>query len=307
MKRELIRKLDGPLAVRTVGLAKSFGQQPALESLDLSVPEGAVYVLVGPNGAGKTTALKALVGLLRMDGGEAEVLGCKLPEGGAEARSRIGFVADSPDFGYPRLRVSALLRHHGSYFPRWNQAYAERLVSALEVPLEGRFGKLSKGQKRRVQLIQALAHRPALLLLDEPTDGLDPLARDRVFGLLAEHLAESPTTALISTHLVHELEGLGDCLGVLDSGRLRAQLRRDLLEQRLWRLRAEVPEDWPGAPSIEDRVLRRQDRGREICWTVWGDPQALAAELAAAGATVRHQVSPTLEEATRDFLSMEPS
>nr|XP_061810387.1 nod factor export ATP-binding protein I-like [Nerophis lumbriciformis] len=170
-----------------------------LDGLGLTVPEGAVYVLVGPNGAGKSTTLKALAGLVRVDGGRAEALGLELPEHGAEARAQIGFVADSPDFGYPRLRVSA-----------------------LEVPLESRFGKLSKGQKRRVQLIQALAHRPALLLLDEPTDGLDPLARDLVFGLLAEHLAESPTTALISTHLVHELEGLADCLGVLDRGQLRA-------------------------------------------------------------------------------------
>ena len=306
MIQELFQQFDDrPAAARTRGLRKRFGAQTALDGLDMTVPEGSVYVLVGPNGAGKTTTLRALLDLTVMDSGTAEVFGLSCVERGAEARARVGFVPDSQEFPYGSLTVDKLLAHHAVYYPSWDQGYARELRRSMEVDGGQRYGDLSKGQARRVQLVMALAHRPPLLLMDEPTDGLDPLAQDRFQSMLADHLAATPTTAIISTHRVHEVEGLGDCLGVLRDGRLVAQLERQRLEQRLVRVRAEVPEGWRAPGELEITVVRRGGRGREIAWTVWDGAEEARERFTAAGATVRQIDRLTLEEATRALLAME--
>ena len=115
---------------------------------------------------------------------------------------------------YDWMEVGDLLRFHAAYYSTWDTAYAKTLVQSLGVKTDDRFGTLSKGESRRVQLVMALAHRPGLLLLDEPTDGLDPVIRDRFFAVLASHLAENETTVLISSHLVYESELFADHLGV---------------------------------------------------------------------------------------------
>ncbi|MDY7092888.1 MAG: ABC transporter ATP-binding protein [Acidobacteriota bacterium] len=298
---------DRDLAVETRGLSRRFGRQTALDGLDLSVPEGAFYLLVGPNGAGKTTTLRCLLDLLPPDSGSRQVCGLPVPEQGPAARSLIGYVADAPEFGYPKLPVARLLSFHARHFETWDAAYAERLIQALDAPTEQKFGKLSKGQARRVQLVMALAHRPALLLLDEPTDGLDPLARDRFLGLLAEHLAEHPTTVVVSTHLPYEVEGLADHLGVLQGGRLLAQLQRQRLEERLHTFRLQLPESWQPPAETETALLRREGRGREVAWTLWGDAESLRRTLAGSGATVRSLDRPTLDQACRILLGLESS
>ena len=306
MRQELFQQFEGrPAAVRTRGLHKRFGAQTALDGLDMTVPEGAVYVLVGPNGAGKTTTLRALLDLTVVDEGTAEIFGLPCVERGAEARARIGFVPDSQELPYDEMAVDSLLSHHAAYYPSWDETYAGELEEKMAIDGNQRYGTLSKGEARRVQLVMALAHRPPLLLMDEPTDGLDPLAQDRFQSMLADHLAQSPTTVLISTHRVHEVEGLGDCLGVLREGRLVAQLERDELERRLVRVRAEVPEGWSPAPELAASIVRRADRGREIAWTVWDDGQRVRGDLEAAGATVRQVERLSLEEATRALLAME--
>ncbi|MCH9651304.1 MAG: ABC transporter ATP-binding protein [Deltaproteobacteria bacterium] len=300
-----LQSLEGsPLAVRTTGLSKSFGAKKALRGLDLAVPEGSVYVLVGPNGAGKTTSLRILLDLVKADSGTSEVLGGATGSEGAWVRAQIGYVPDIHDFGYPELAVGSFLRHHRSYFPAWDETYALRLLSEFDISTEDTFGTLSKGQARRVQLVQAMAHRPPLLLLDEPTDGLDPLARDHLLGLLADHLAGTPTTVLLSTHLVHEVEGLGDHLGVLRGGRLVAQLPRTTLHLGLHHLRATIPEGWQSPPRLLEAAIVCQTQKRDISWTVWGDSEELQAQLSASGADLRHWEALNLEAATRAFLSM---
>jgi ABC-2 type transport system ATP-binding protein len=311
MTPSLFTRPDGPAAVAARGLTKSFGAVRALDGLELTVPEGAVYVLVGPNSSGKTTTLRTLVDLSRPDAGSAEVFGMTAAERGPEVRAAVGFVPETRDAVPGRWTVGRLLDHHARYFPAWDNGYAAELARRLEVQPAARFGTLSKGQARRAQLVLALAHRPPLLLLDEPTDGLDPLARDEVLGLLADHLAASPTTVLVSTHRVHEVEGLGDWLGVMRSGRLTAQLERGELSRRLHRLRAEVPEGWAAPPAVEAAVVRRPPRrpgdgpGREIGWTVWGEPAELTALLGASGATVRSLDPLNLEQAALALLAME--
>ena len=303
---ELLQTFDDrPAAAATRGVRKRFGDRRALDGLEMTVPEGSVYVLVGPNGAGKTTTLRALLDLTVVDDGVAEVFGLPCVERGAEVRARIGYVPDAQDFPYVELSVDALLAHHAAYFPSWDERYAADLKGKMAIDGRQRYGGLSKGEARRVQLVQALAHRPPLLLMDEPTDGLDPLAQDRFQALLADHLAQTPTTVLISTHRVHEVEGLGDCLGVLREGRLVAQLERERLDRRLVRVRAEVPDGWSVTPELTAPVVGRGGRGREIAWTVWSDAEEAHAAFTAAGATVRGVERLNLEEATRALLAME--
>lgn len=288
---------DAPLAVRTRGLAKRYGRAVVLDDVSLQVPEGAVYVLVGPNGAGKSTTFKVLLDLVRADAGAAEVFGLDPRTRGPAVRAQIGYVPERLDWGYGWMRAGRLLEHHARFYPTWDAEYAARLARLFGLRLDQRMRTLSKGQGRRVHLAMALAHRPPLLLLDEPTDGLDPVMVDETLGLLAEHLAETPTTVLVSTHLVHDLDTLADHVGVMRGGRLVMQAPRDVLHRSLRRYRADVPDGWAGAPGLNGAVLRRGGLGREIQWSVWGEERDVVAELVAAGATVRDAAPLTLSDA----------
>lgn len=290
-------------AIATCDVDKRFGDQVALDKLALQVPVGAVYLLVGPNGAGKSTTIKVLLDLVRPDRGTTEVLGLDPRTHGALLRANIGYVPERLDWGYGWMRVGRLLEHHAAYFPTWDATYAARLVELFDVKISRRMQELSKGQARRVHLVMALAHRPALLLLDEPIDGLDPFMRDETLGALAEHIDQSPTTVLLSTHHVEEVERLADHVGVLRDGQLRAQMSLDVLRGGLRQYRVEVPEQWAGVPTLDGTVLRRLGGGREVQWTVWGSEPQIAGSFAASGATVRDAAPISLSEAALALLN----
>jgi ABC-2 type transport system ATP-binding protein len=290
-------------AIRTSDLRKSYGRTVALRGIDLTVPEGAVYVLIGPNGAGKSTALRILLALSRADAGTVDALGLDPRRDGPLLRAQIGYVPEAQKWEHEWMRVDRLLAHHARYYPAWDRGYAARLAKRLELPLDRRYGRLSKGQARRVQIVMALAHRPPLLILDEPTDGLDPLAREATLSVLAEHMAEYPSTLLISTHLVHETERLADHMGVLLDGELRTQVPVAELQRMLRRYRADVPDGWAGATGLNGAVVRRAGRGREIHWTMWGEEGEMRARFTEAGASVRETTPLSLEEAAVSLLS----
>ncbi|HEU4561900.1 MAG TPA: ABC transporter ATP-binding protein [Longimicrobium sp.] len=296
-------ELGGPLAVATQGLVKRFGRETALDHVNLQVPEGAVYVLVGPNGAGKSTTFKVLMDLVRAGAGTAEVFGLDPRAQGPQVRAQIGYVPERHDWGYGWMRVGRMLEHHATFYPSWDREYALHLARVFDLRLDKRLGTLSKGQGRRVHLTMALAHRPRLLVLDEPTDGLDPVMLDETLGYLAEHIAETPTTVLISTHQVNDVDRLADHVGAMRNGKLVLQVPRDTLHRMLRRYRAEVPDGWTGAPGLNGSVLRRGMLGREIQWNVWGEERQVADMLTRAGATVREAAPLTLAEAAITLLS----
>ena len=296
------RVLADSYGVRTIQLSKRYGPVQAVDRVELNVPEGAFYLLVGPNGAGKTTTFRMLLGLVRPDSGQAEIAGIEsTPDG--RARAHMGLVPETENSPYPYLRVDRLIAHEASYRDKWDDAYAKHLIGVLEVPLKRRFGLLSKGQARRVRLLCALAHRPAVLLLDEPTDGLDPVARDTVQRILAEHIADSPTTVVVATHIVHEMERLADHIGVMRNGRLLTQMPIADLRMRMRRYEFEVPQGW-SAPAVL-AVGRRNGTPHEHRWTMWGDESGVAHALRESGARVRSAQGLTLEEATVALLTWE--
>jgi ABC-2 type transport system ATP-binding protein len=297
----------GAFAVATHGLSMRYGSETALAGVDLRVPEGAVYVLIGPNGAGKSTAIKVLLNLERPDAGRAEVFGLDTASHGPEVRAQMGYVPEQHEHDYPWMTCGRLIQHAAAHYPAWDRAYAAHLIEVFGVRRERKVGTLSKGEARRLQLVLALAHRPPLLLLDEPTDGLDPVVRNRTLAQLAEHLADTPATVVIATHHVHEVESLADHVGVLRAGHLVAQMTRDELRRTVVRYRVEMPEGWQPPPELRIASLRRSPAGREAQWTLVGEPRDVTARLAGAGATVRDVTPLALEEAALAFLAEEES
>lgn len=299
--------MSGAFAVATHGLSVRYGSETALADVDLRVPEGAVYILIGPNGAGKSTTMKVLLNLERPDAGSSEVFGLDTVSHGPEVRAQVGYIPESHAHDYAWITGGRLIQHVAAYYPRWDHAYAAHLIDLFGIRLQRKVGSLSKGEARRLQFVLALAHRPPLLLLDEPTDGLDPVVRNRTLAQLAEHLADTPTTVVIATHHIHEVESLADHVGVLREGRLVAQMARDELRRTVVRYRIEVPEGWQPPPELRTAGLRRSRAGREAQWTLVGEPRDVTARLAGAGATVREVAPLALEEAALAFLAEEVS
>jgi len=293
----------GPFAIATAGVTKRYGRVQALDGVELQVPEGAVYALVGPNGAGKSTLLRVLLGLTTPDSGSLSVPGGDPRVDGARVRAHAGYVPEDQRPGYAWMTVGRLFRHHEAYYPSWDAVYARTLADAYGIDPTRKCRALSKGERRRVQLLLALAHRPPILLLDEPTDGLDHVARDQTLGILSEHLADRSTTVIVSTHRVHEVESLVDHVGVLSGGRLIGQLPCSTLRAKMLRYWADVPDGWSGSPRLEGTVIRRGGRGREIEWTVWGDRDAVLRDLSSTGAAVREITPLSVDDAALALLS----
>lgn len=204
-------------ALEVAGLTHRFGRQCALEDCSFTVPAGAVTALVGLNGAGKSTLLRAAAGLLRPDVGEVRVFGDPAGDG---TLLRIGYVAQQAPL-YPMLTVAQTLTLGGRLNPRWDAAYAQRLVDDAALPSAARVGALAPGHRTRLALAMALAKRPDLLLLDEPLASLDPVARADISGKLMADVAERGTTVVLSSHVVADIEGVCDHAVVLAEGRVR--------------------------------------------------------------------------------------
>lgn len=291
-----------PLAVAMHELGKRYGRHLALRGVDLRVPVGATYLLIGPNGAGKSTTIKILLDLLQPSHGGAEIMGFNVHSQAAMARAHVGYVPEQLNWGHAWMRIGRLLAHHACYFPRWDAQYAAQLTRDFSLHLDQRLESLSKGQARRVHLALALAHRPAVLIFDEPTDGLDPVMRDEALGVLSAHLADCPTTLLLSTHHVTEVEHLADHIGVLREGRLHAQTTLAALRSKLRRYRAVLP-----VGQVPDQlrcvVLRRTITAHELDWTIWGDERDVVEELSSFGAQVRECSPLSLHDAALTLLT----
>jgi len=215
-----------PLAVSMAGVMKRFGAVQAVNGLDLAVPTGVCYGLLGPNGAGKSTAMRILTGQAIADEGQIEVLGCRLPAQSKLARARIGVCPQDNN-----LDVDLCVRDVLSVFARLYRipaaARADAVDRALEVSgLRSRAGDralaLSGGMQRRLLLARALIHQPELVLLDEPTVGLDPQVRQELWSLIVT-LREQGATVLMSTHYIEEAERLADRVAIMSAGRVVAE------------------------------------------------------------------------------------
>jgi ABC-2 type transport system ATP-binding protein len=205
----------------------------ALSDVTLALPEGEVMGLVGVNGAGKTTLLRLLTGLAAPDAGRIEVLGHVLPTAQVAAKRSIGFASEDM-----RLYRGQTLAWHIDFvrriYPEWDAAYADHLMKRFDLRAQQRIGGYSHGQRVKALLLLCLARRPRLLLLDEPTTGLDPVARVEVLEALAEVLRDERRSVLFSSHNTHDVEQLADTISFLHQGRLIASCNKETYLDR-WR------------------------------------------------------------------------
>src|SRR5471032_2332540 len=198
-------------------LTRRFGAKTALASVSLSMPRGAVYGLVGANGAGKTTLIKHILGLLRAESRSVRVFGLDPVADPVAVLSRIGYLSEENDL--PRwMRVPELIRYSRAFYPAWDDGYAEELRQTFALDAAARIRNLSKGQKARAGLLIALAYRPELLVLDEPSSGLDPIVRRDILGAVLRTIADEGRTVLFSSHLLEEVEQVADHVTILRSG-----------------------------------------------------------------------------------------
>ncbi|WP_113702032.1 ABC transporter ATP-binding protein [Nonomuraea lactucae] len=289
--------------VQAEGLTKYYGRRRGLEDLTLDIQPGEIFGYLGPNGAGKTTTIRLLLDVIRPTSGQVRVLGADSRE--AAVRARIGYLPGELVLeGRERARdyLEFLGRTRGGVPPGRVAQLAERLDADLSVPMR----KLSKGNRQKVGLIQAFMHEPELLILDEPTGGLDPLVQQEFLAMVREVRA-SGRTVLMSSHVLAEVEHVSDRVGIVRAGRLVAvenvaTLREKAVRRVELHFDAPVPrEAFEGLPGVRD--LRVE--GASVRCTIDGRPDPLI--KAAARFTVVHMVSaePDLEEIFLTYYSEE--
>ncbi len=216
-------------AIRTENLVKKFRKVTALDGVNLDVPEGAIYALVGPNGAGKTTAIKVLMNIFGATRGRAEVLGADSASLRGAAFTSIGYVSENQEIpGWMDLR--RLLDFLRPYYPTWDPDLERDLVRQMDLPLDRKLSKLSRGMRMKAAMLSSLAYHPKLIVLDEPFGGLDPLVRDQLIEGLVERASEA--TIFVSSHDLAEIENLASHVGYLEEGRLRFSEERAALLER---------------------------------------------------------------------------
>lgn len=289
-------------AIETRGLFHRVSKRFEIRDLEMSVPEGSLYGFLGPNGSGKTTTIQLLLALRRPRVGSITILGQSMPARAPQVLARTGFVPERPHL-YPRLTVGESMRYHAAFYPTWDARRAQDLLAQFGLHADARLAGLSKGEMGQLMILLALAQVPDLLVLDEPTEGLDPVVRREITAALVEYVSERNATVLISSHLVHELEGICDWVGVMDFGRLEAEMPMKAFKDGLKRLRV------VGAPPVlEDApfaLLARESSGIETdieSWLVRGWKPPMREYVESVGASLREVVDLDLEEGFVELL-----
>jgi ABC-2 type transport system ATP-binding protein len=208
--------MDNAIEIRA--LSKDYGDF-RLQDVSFAVPRGYIMGLIGPNGAGKTTLVKLVLNLLRRDGGEALVLGRDILSHEVEAKSRIGFVHDTPFF-FEHLTLGKLKDTVAPFYRTWDERTFRLLMDEFNLPLRKRFARLSRGMKMKFALALALSHRADLLILDEPTSGLDPVFRRELLAKLSAFIQDEGKSVLFSTHITSDLERIADFVTFINRGQI---------------------------------------------------------------------------------------
>jgi len=276
------------------GLSRKFGRKAALDGISLQVPEGCVYGLVGGNGAGKTTLVKHLLGTFKAQTGSVRVLGHDPVSSPVEVLSQVGYLSEDRDLpGW--MRVRDWIRYSEAFYPAWDAAYAERLRERFALDPDTRIKKLSRGEIAKAGLLAALAFRPPLLLLDEPSSGLDPSARRNILEAIIRTVADEGRTVFFSSHLLDEVERVADRVAMLHLGKLvfEGTMQELHASHRRWTLHFEhAPSAAPTLPG----ALHTEGEGRD--WTIIADGGTAAFRAAAesAGARIADEADASLEE-----------
>ena len=285
--------------IQLFDLTKKYGTFTAVNRVTLTVPKGSLYGFLGPNGAGKTTTIQLLLGLRRVQGGSMRILGWEAPRDLPRILSATGYVPERPHL-YTYLTVAQAIRYHGAFYVRFDWTYAEDLRRGFHLPPDASLSRLSKGELGKLLILLVLAQRPDLLVLDEPTDGLDPVVRRDVLTALLDFCAERAATVFISSHLVHELERICDWIGVMDRGRLTAELPMHAFKNGIKRIRlAHAPSLIGDTPFT---LVSRESSGLDAVWVVRGWQPPMVQWFQGVGAEILEVIDLDLEEGFVELL-----
>jgi len=282
------------------GVTRRFGRKTAVEDLSLAVEPGSITGLLGRNGSGKTTSLRLAHGMLHPDAGRIRVLGLDPVADGLAVRARVSLLAEEASL-YPWMRIGEILELAAALHPRWDGGLAAGYVERLELDPSEKIATLSRGSRAKVALVLAVACRPELLLLDDPTAGLDPLVRREILQGLLESVADEGGAVVYASHLVHDIERVADRIAFLDAGRLRFEGALDDLKGRTRRARAIFPDAAPVDPELPGRIDCTVD-GRVLTVVAQSANGELAAALKRCGAREVELEPISLEEIMVAFL-----
>lgn len=285
---------QSPPVIQIQKVTRHFGTKVALDDLSLIVPRGGVFGLIGGNGAGKTTLIRHVLGLLKPQQGTVQVFGLDPVQNPVGTLGRIGYLSedrDLPDW----MQVGELLRYSQAFYPNWDEKFAEELRDAFDLNPKAFVKNLSRGQRARAGLLVALAHRPELLVLDEPSSGLDPVVRRDILGAIIRTIADEGRTVLFSSHLLDEVERVADRIAIIHQGRILLTAPMDEVKERHRRLTLRFPQSVEQPPSLVG-TLSYEGQGAEWTYVCSGDSRQLCHAAEALGATVVDDSALSLDE-----------
>lgn len=225
-------------AIEVSGLTKSYKSQRAVDGLNFTVPRGSICGFLGRNGAGKTTTIKTILGMLKPDAGSVRVLGMDALDADASVlvRQQTGFVAEIKEF-YPYMNVGQTIDFTRPFYPTWDRALEKEFMDRFSLSPKQKVGKLSKGMRTQLAILLAVARNTDLLIMDEPTDGLDPFLVEETLRLLVGHAARRGTTIFFSSHQLDEVEQVADRVIIIDRGKVKIDGSLDDLRSNYRRVR----------------------------------------------------------------------
>jgi len=280
--------------VAVTGLSRRFGPRVALDDVSMFVPRGSVLGLVGENGAGKTTLIRHLLGSLRAQSGAVRVFGLDPVADPVGVLARVGYLSERRDLpGW--MRIDQFLRYTQAFYPGWDEAYAEKLLQQFQLDPAQKIKSLSQGQEAKTGLLTALAYRPDLLILDEPSSGLDPVVRRDILEAIIRTVADAGRTVLFSSHLLDEVERVADYVVMLQRGRVVLSGRTDDVRggHILAALSFAEPRDTAPALAGAHAVAGFGSEWRVL---FGGSHRDLETAAAAIGARVVEERTPSLDE-----------
>jgi len=284
----------GQTVVDVNDLSRSFGRKAALDGVSFRATAGQVYGLVGSNGAGKTTLLKHLLGLLRATTGSVRVFGLDPVRDPVGALRRVGYLSEEHEL--PEwMRVDELMSYTQAFHPTWDASYARELLEAFALNPAKKIKELSKGMRAQAGLIAAVAHRPELLILDEPSSGLDAIVRRDILDAIVRAVADDGRTVIFSSHLLDEVERMSDHVTLIQQGRVTLSGVLDDVRGAYQRSRVRFAEHFD-QPPVLDTALVMEGGGR--MWSVVhsGSPEQFRHSVVARGGEIVESRDATLEE-----------
>lgn len=205
-------------AIEIKNLTKVYGKNRGIQDINISVKEGEIYGFIGPNGAGKSTTIKTLLNFIYSTSGEALIFGMDSVKESEKIKEYIGYVPSEVRY-YDDVKVKDIIKYAQSFYPKSNKEYVDRICNELELDMNKKMGELSLGNKKKVAIAQSLINNPKLLILDEPTNGLDPLMQKKLFNILIEE-KEKGNTVFLSSHNLVEVQNLCDRVCVIKKGKI---------------------------------------------------------------------------------------